>query len=115
MPRLGEVLIKLREEAGLTRRALAKAAKIDPTVLARLEYGEREEVRLETFCRLAEVFGISLDELAAAAGFLAKKRAPSLSAAAEVARLKALLEKVRQLTEDAGVDAPASRGKGKRR
>jgi transcriptional regulator with XRE-family HTH domain len=114
MPRLGEVLIKLREEAGLTRRALAKAAKIDPTVLARLEYGEREEVRLETFCRLADVFGISLDELAAVAGFTAKKRAPNLSAAAEVARLKALLEKVRILAGEGRSDVKQARGKTKR-
>jgi transcriptional regulator with XRE-family HTH domain len=115
MPSLGDVVAKLREEAGLTRLALAKAAKVDPSILARLEYGERDEVRLETFCRLAEVFGLSLDELAAAAGLLSKKRSVSLTSAAEVARLRATLEKVGRLTADAiGDGSTGAKPKSKR-
>lgn len=67
-PRLGSVIRRLREVAGLTQHALAKAAAVDQAVLARIEGTARAGVQFDTVCRLARALDVSLDALAAEAG-----------------------------------------------
>lgn len=70
---LGRVILELREEVGLTRRALARAAKLDPATLSRIETEDRVGLRFVTVCQLAAALGVSLDEIAARAGLTKMK------------------------------------------
>jgi len=73
---LGRALRALRQEAGLTRFALAKAARLDPAALSRIEGGSRVDVRFSAVCQLAAALGISVDEIALRAGLLNRKGVP---------------------------------------
>jgi transcriptional regulator with XRE-family HTH domain len=69
----GDTLKKLREAAGLSQNALAKAAGLNASYVNRLESGEREPPRPETVMQLAHGLGDRpeiTDELLAAAGHL---------------------------------------------
>ncbi len=61
---LGPVIRALREEAGISRHALARIAKLDPAVVVRIETQTRAGVQFATVCHLAAALGVSLDELA---------------------------------------------------
>lgn len=105
--RLGEVIRELRESAGLTQHALAKAATIDQAVLARVENETRAGVQFATVCRLAAALGVSLDDLAAAAGLKGRRTASpragvSAKTLAEITRARLALE--RALRELATLD-----------
>jgi transcriptional regulator with XRE-family HTH domain len=65
---LGPLIRSLRIRAGISRHALARLAKIDPAVLARIEESARPGVQFATVARLAEALGVSLDDLAASIG-----------------------------------------------
>lgn len=56
---LAEDVLRLREDAGVTRSALARAARVDPRFLARIEDG-RERPSMETYERLACALGADL-------------------------------------------------------
>lgn len=114
MPTLGEVITRLRRDAGLSRHALSKAAKIDSSILARLEYGDREEVRLSTLCRIAQILNVTLDDLAAAAGYIPRRSGSLPSSAAETMRLRAALSNVQSVTEKA-LSVPSPRTAKRRR
>lgn len=72
---LGLAIRRLREESGISRYALAKAAAIDYAVLSRLEAGSSRGVQFLTVIRVAEALDVSLDELASVAGLSAKRSA----------------------------------------
>jgi transcriptional regulator with XRE-family HTH domain len=59
---LGLMLRTLRLEAGMTQEDLARAAKLHPTEVSRLERAERDP-RLSTLVRLAAALQVPLGEL----------------------------------------------------
>lgn len=70
---LGRAIRDLREELGLGRGAVARAAHLDPTALFRIEKGERKAPSFATICAISVALGVSLDELAARAGLVRAK------------------------------------------
>jgi transcriptional regulator with XRE-family HTH domain len=63
MSDLSERLKQLIKQRRLTTHAVAVAAGVDPSYLYRLLGGERRRPSNETLDRLAEVLGVSVDEL----------------------------------------------------
>lgn len=98
---LGQVFRRLREEAGLTRFALAKAARLDPAVLTRIETDERPNMRFSTVCQIAGALGVSMDDIAARAGLLRRKGVVRGRPEAQGARLLSDVEAVGKLLERA--------------
>jgi transcriptional regulator with XRE-family HTH domain len=73
MVRFGELLRQYRERAGISQNALGKRTGIHPSIINRLESGEREPARREQIEALARGLGLApheLDALLAAAGQL---------------------------------------------
>ena len=66
IPTLPVRLRQLREAAGLSRGALARAAGTSDSAIVQLERGERSP-SLELAGRLADVLGVTVDELRRAA------------------------------------------------
>jgi transcriptional regulator with XRE-family HTH domain len=64
MATVGERLKVARERRGLSQRELARQAKCDHAVVARLESGERASLSLLTARRFAEILGVTTDYLA---------------------------------------------------
>jgi transcriptional regulator with XRE-family HTH domain len=62
---IGEWLKARRLRKGLTLQATAKAARIDPSALSRLERDLHDDIRVRTLARLAAALEFSLDEFAA--------------------------------------------------
>ena len=92
VPPFSEELRRQRESRGLTRKALAGLANVDPSTMTRLENGERGPSR-EVVERLAGALSASLTEehaLLRTAGFLTDEAAELLDEP-EVARLATLL------------------------
>lgn len=90
---LGRAIADLRQRLKLSQAALARAARLDPGELGRIESGERKTPSFQTVCRIAVALGVSLDELAGSAGLIKRKRAPSgrwTAPAGSVASLRAL-------------------------
>ena len=56
---LAEDLRRLREDAGVTRMAVARVAGVDPSLVSRVESGEVDPT-LETYARLAAALGADL-------------------------------------------------------
>jgi transcriptional regulator with XRE-family HTH domain len=56
---LKDDLVRLRDDAGITRAALARTARVDATFLARIEDGS-ERPSIETYQRLAAALGADL-------------------------------------------------------
>jgi transcriptional regulator with XRE-family HTH domain len=54
----------LRERRKLSLNELARRSGIAPSVLSRVETGERDDLRLSTAVRLCRALEISLDQLA---------------------------------------------------
>lgn len=66
-----DLLLKLREERGLSKAELAKRAELDPSSITRFEQGQRAPERA-TIMQIAEAMvlpGIDRDRLLASAGF----------------------------------------------
>ncbi len=59
----GDVIHKLRRIAGWTVQQLAKKAKVNPSVIYRLEDGRTKEPKRQTLIKLAGAFGLSAREL----------------------------------------------------
>ncbi|MDA0136412.1 helix-turn-helix domain-containing protein [Solirubrobacter deserti] len=66
-PHFGEIIKRLRQEAGLSQAGLAAAVGIHTRQITRYENGEQQPV-LGVAQRLAQALGVSLDELAGAPG-----------------------------------------------
>ena len=58
----GERLRQLREQAGLSQNALARAAGIDSTHLSRIENGKQGVPRRTTIVKLVRALGLSLTD-----------------------------------------------------
>jgi transcriptional regulator with XRE-family HTH domain len=56
-------LKKYRRIAGLTQKELAEKAGVDPTLISRLERGERTKTRWSTIARLAAALNLEPHEL----------------------------------------------------
>ena len=66
---LGARVKRLREEAGLSVRGLAAAAKVDATYLSRLEHGAIGSPDPRILYRLANVLEVEVADLYTAAGY----------------------------------------------
>src|SRR3954452_20896690 len=66
-PQFGEIIKRLRQEAGLSQAGLAAAAGIHTRQITRYESGEQQPA-LGVAHRLAQALGVTLDELAGAPG-----------------------------------------------
>src|SRR3954454_18027415 len=66
-PHFGEIIRRLRQEAGLSQAGLAAAAGIHTRQITRYESGEQQPA-LDVAKRLAKALGVTLDELAGAPG-----------------------------------------------
>jgi transcriptional regulator with XRE-family HTH domain len=73
---LGQAIRTIRLAAGLSQKEVAEAAGIDPSYLSMIESGRRKDPGTRIISRLAQVLEVSLDELAAAAGYLAEVEPP---------------------------------------
>jgi len=60
----GEVLRTLRKQRGEPLRVVAAAIEVDPTLLSKIERGQRFPTEAQV-AKLAKYFGVPLDELAA--------------------------------------------------
>jgi len=67
---LGEAIRAIRREAGLTQKEVAEAAGIDQSYLSMIESDLRPNPGTRIIARLAQVLQVSIDELAARAGYL---------------------------------------------
>jgi transcriptional regulator with XRE-family HTH domain len=61
-PKLGDRIRAARERCGLGFIEAARRARIDKSLLSRLENGERENIRFDTAIRLSKALRISLPE-----------------------------------------------------
>ncbi|MDA0173385.1 helix-turn-helix domain-containing protein [Solirubrobacter taibaiensis] len=66
-PQFGEIIKRLRQEAGLSQAGLAAAVGIHTRQITRYESGDQQPA-LGVAQRLAQALGVTLDELAGAAG-----------------------------------------------
>src|SRR4051794_22073612 len=66
-PKFGEIIRRLRQEAGLSQAGLAAAAGVHARQINRYESGEQQPA-LGVAHRLAQALGVTLDELAGAPG-----------------------------------------------
>ncbi|HUT20025.1 MAG TPA: helix-turn-helix transcriptional regulator [Anaerolineae bacterium] len=67
---LGETVRAIRLEQGLSQKEAAEAAGIDQSYLSMIESGQRRNPGARIVARLAKVLDVSIDELAARAGYL---------------------------------------------
>ena len=61
--RLGRMIKALREQKGLSQRALAKKIKVSNVYIALLETGQRKNPSLAILERLAKAFKVPVDHL----------------------------------------------------
>ena len=60
---LAQNIKKFRKKKGLSQDKLAKLADVTHTTLVKLESGANKNPTLETICKIADVFKVSLDKL----------------------------------------------------
>ena len=65
---VGQMIARAREEKGLSKRELARIAKISDTELARIESGQREIPNPKTLRKISTHIGINYNDLMYAAG-----------------------------------------------
>jgi transcriptional regulator with XRE-family HTH domain len=95
--------MELREETGVSRASLARAAKLAPAEVTRIETESRTNLRFQTVCRLAAAFGITTDEIAVRAGLKARSMARekrALSPAIVEANLRSATSSLRKALEE---------------
>ena len=78
----GDLLLRFRLAAGLSREALAERAGLSATGIGALERGQRRAPHADTVRRLSEALQLSPDEAAALAAAVVRHRAPQVHAAA---------------------------------
>ena len=67
---LGQTIRTIRQEQGLSQKEVAVAAGVDQSYLSMIESGRRRNPGTLIVARLAQVLDVSIDELAARAGYL---------------------------------------------
>jgi len=67
---LGQAIRTIRQEVGLTQKDLAIAAGIDQSYLSMIESGQRGNPGTRIIARLAQALQVSIDDLAARAGYM---------------------------------------------
>jgi len=67
---LGKTIRAIRQEQGLSQKEVAEAAGIGQSYLSMIESGQRRNPGTRIVARLARVLDVSIDELAARAGYL---------------------------------------------
>jgi transcriptional regulator with XRE-family HTH domain len=99
---LGHVLVRLREERGLSQKQVADLAEISNSTLSRLESGDRGVSRevLDRICAVLELDRHEELDLLTAAGFL-NQDAAQILADDEVAQIARLLHAPTVSPEDA--------------
>lgn len=60
---IGNVLADARRRKGLTLQALSRVAKVDPSLISRLERGRTSDIRISVAARLCAALGLRLDDL----------------------------------------------------
>ncbi|OQB95205.1 MAG: HTH-type transcriptional regulator PuuR [Verrucomicrobia bacterium ADurb.Bin118] len=60
---LSKNLKKFREQKGLSQDRLAKLADIANNTIIKIEQGENQNPTLDTLKKIAEAFGVSVDDL----------------------------------------------------
>ena len=78
MSRLGSFLKRLRQEKGMTLLKVAARARISVGYLSELERDMQTNPYPGTLKKLASVYGVPLQELMEAAGFLVKDEKPQV-------------------------------------
>lgn len=123
MPKsLGFGIRTLRERAGISQYALARATGIDPAILSRLESGVRESIRFEYLVAIAEALEVSLDDVAAEAGFTRRRSGAAVSPTGALPRLlhgiesaQRHLERAQESLSSASLPGPRSKAKSRGR
>lgn len=69
----GRRLKQLRKKAGWSQQKLAEEAGLSYNVITKIEQGAAKNPNIQTMVKLADAFGISLDELVGR-GNISKKR-----------------------------------------
>jgi transcriptional regulator with XRE-family HTH domain len=67
---LGQAIRTVRQQAGLSQKELAGAAGIDQSYLSMIESDQRRNPGTRIMARLAQALQVSIDDLAARAGYL---------------------------------------------
>jgi len=73
---LGQAIRAVRQQVGLSQKELADAAGIDQSYLSMIESDQRGNPGTRIMARLAQVLQVSIDDLAASAGYLPHRGAP---------------------------------------
>ncbi|MDO4794173.1 MAG: helix-turn-helix transcriptional regulator [Filifactor alocis] len=60
---LHQKIRRLREEKGLSKRALGKRIGKSDTHIRHIEGKQREEISLDSFCKIAKALGVTPQEL----------------------------------------------------
>jgi len=60
---LSKNMERLRKQKGLSQEKLARLADVANNTIIKMESGENKNPTLETLRKLAEAFGVSVDEL----------------------------------------------------
>jgi len=70
MEKFGPYLRQLRKQRGLTLKQVEKAARVSNSFLSQVERGVRNPPRPDILNRLAAVYGVPVQDLLEAAGFI---------------------------------------------
>lgn len=73
---LGQAIRAIRRAEGLSQKELAEASGIDQSYLSMIESDQRRNPGVRIISRLARALQVSIDELAAHAGFLPQRQPP---------------------------------------
>jgi transcriptional regulator with XRE-family HTH domain len=73
---LGQAIRAIRRAEGLSQKDLAEASGIDQSYLSMIESDQRHNPGVRIISRLARALQVSIDELAAHAGFLPQPQPP---------------------------------------
>jgi transcriptional regulator with XRE-family HTH domain len=73
---LGQAIRAVRRQVGLSQKELAEAAGIDQSYLSMIEAGQRSNPGTRIMARLAQALHVSIDDLAARAGYLPLREQP---------------------------------------
>ena len=73
---LGQAIRAIREQVGLSQKELADAVGIDQSYMSMIESGQRCNPGTRIMARLAQALQVSIDDLAARAGYLPQHDEP---------------------------------------
>jgi transcriptional regulator with XRE-family HTH domain len=73
---LGQAIRTVRQQVGLSQKEVAEAAGIDQSYLSMIESDQRSNPGTRIIARLAQVLQVSIDDLAARAGYLPHREEP---------------------------------------